>query len=176
MARFKYLGSKSFRIFVSDTMHSITLRFLATPETVNFGGKVHGGTVMKWIDEAAYACATAFAKRYCVTVFVGGIRFVRPIVIGDLVEVEATVAYTGKKSINIAVQVRSGDLKEMNLERTTECAVVFVSVDSHGQSVATLPYRALGEVGTDLIRRVEKMLVHQDTSEAILKADVNNTS
>jgi acyl-CoA hydrolase len=71
-------------------MHTITLRFLATPETVNFGGKVHGGTVMKWIDEAAYACATAFAKRYCVTVFVGGIRFMRPIVIGDLVEVEAS--------------------------------------------------------------------------------------
>jgi acyl-CoA hydrolase len=140
--------------------HSITLRFLATPEAVNFGGKVHGGTVMKWIDEAAYACATAFAKRYCVTVFVGGIRFMRPIVIGDLVEVEASVAYTGRKSINIAVVVRSGDLKEMSLERTTECAVVFVAVDSHGQSVSTTPYRAEGEVGGELIRRVEQQLVN----------------
>ena len=40
-------------------MSSITLRFLAEPSTVNFGGKVHGGTVMKWIDEAGYACAKA---------------------------------------------------------------------------------------------------------------------
>ena len=42
-------------------MSSITLRFLAEPNTVNFGGKVHGGTVMKWIDEAGYACATSWA-------------------------------------------------------------------------------------------------------------------
>lgn len=45
-------------------MHSIVLRFLAEPSTVNFGGKVHGGTVMKWIDEAGYACATSWSKRY----------------------------------------------------------------------------------------------------------------
>ena len=40
-------------------MSSITLRFLAQPNTINFGGKVHGGTVMKWIDEAGYACTRA---------------------------------------------------------------------------------------------------------------------
>ena len=47
-------------------MSSIILRFLAEPSTVNFGDKVHGGTVMKWIDEAGYACATSWSKRYCV--------------------------------------------------------------------------------------------------------------
>lgn len=72
----------------------ITLRFLALPSTVNFGGKVHGGTVMSWIDQAAYACATRYAQTYCVTAFVGGIRFVRPIRIGDVVEVLARVAST----------------------------------------------------------------------------------
>ena len=65
-------------------MSSIVLRFLAEPSTVNFGGKVHGGTVMKWIDEAGYACATSWSKRYCVTVFIGSIRFHRPIRIGEL--------------------------------------------------------------------------------------------
>lgn len=114
-------------------MSSIVLRFLAEPSTVNFGGKVHGGTVMKWIDEAGYACATAWAKRYCVTVFVGSIRFHRPIMIGDLVEVEARMAYTGNTSMNISVEVRSGDIKGGHLEKTTECLIVFVSVDSHGR-------------------------------------------
>ncbi len=114
-------------------MSSITLRFLAEPSTVNFGGKVHGGTVMKWIDEAGYACATRWAKRYCVTVYVGGIRFHRPIMIGDLVEVEARLAYTGSTSMNIAVEVRSGDMKGNHLDKTTECLIVFVSVDSHGR-------------------------------------------
>lgn len=116
-------------------MHSIVLRFLAEPSTVNYGGKVHGGTVMKWIDEAGYACATSWSKRYCVTVFVGGIRFHRPIMIGDLVEVEARLAYTGGTSMNISVEVRSGDMKSGQMAKTTECLIVFVSVDSHGRPI-----------------------------------------
>lgn len=114
-------------------MSSITLRFLAEPHTVNFGGKVHGGTVMKWIDEAGYACATRWAKAYCVTVYVGGIRFHRPIRIGDLVEVEARLAYTGNTSMNISVEVRSGDMKLGEFETTTECLIVFVAVDGEGK-------------------------------------------
>jgi acyl-CoA hydrolase len=114
-------------------MSSIILRFLAEPSTVNFGGKVHGGTVMKWIDEAGYACATGWAKRYCVTVFVGGIRFHHPVKIGDLVEVEARLAYTGNTSMNISVEVRSGDIKDGKLQTTTECLIVFVSVDEEGR-------------------------------------------
>lgn len=121
-------------------MSSIILRFLAEPSTVNFGGKVHGGTVMKWIDEAGYACATSWSKRYCVTVFLGSIRFHRPIMIGDLVEVEARLAYTGTTSMNISVEVRSGDIKGGQLEKTTECLIVFVSVDSHGRPMPVVPY------------------------------------
>lgn len=121
-------------------MSLITLRFLAEPSTVNFGGKVHGGTVMKWIDEAGYACATSWSKRYCVTVYVGGIRFHRPIMIGDLVEVEAKLAYTGNTSMNISVEVRSGDMKGGQMEKTTECLIVFVSVDSHGRPMPVSPW------------------------------------
>ncbi len=116
-------------------MSSITLRFLAEPNTINFGGKVHGGTVMKWIDEAAYACATRWAKRYCVTVSVGSIRFQRPIMIGDLVEVEARLAYTGTTSMNIAVEVRAGDMKTGQMEIITDCVVVFVAVDADGKAL-----------------------------------------
>jgi len=47
----------------------ITLRFLAETQDVNFGGKVHGGAVMKWIDLAAYACAAGWSGRYCVTAY-----------------------------------------------------------------------------------------------------------
>ncbi|UUZ72067.1 acyl-CoA thioesterase [Polaromonas sp. P1(28)-8] len=116
-------------------MSSITLRFLAEPSTVNFGGKVHGGTVMKWIDEAGYACATSWAKRYCVTVSVGTIRFQRPIMIGDLVEVQARLAYTGRTSMNISVEVRAGDMKTGQMETITDCLVVFVAVDAAGQTI-----------------------------------------
>ena len=121
-------------------MSSITLRFLAEPSTINFGGKVHGGTVMKWIDEAGYACATRWAKRYCVTVSVGSIRFQRPIMIGDLVEVQARLAYTGSTSMNISVEVRAGDMKTGQMEVITECVVVFVAVDPNGKTIPVEPW------------------------------------
>ncbi len=122
-------------------MSSITLRFLAEPSTVNFGGKVHGGTVMKWIDEAGYACATRWAKQYCVTVSVGTVRFQRPIKIGDLVEVEARLAYTGKTSMNISVEVRAGDIKTGELQVITECLVVFVAIDADGMPLPVQTWR-----------------------------------
>ena len=139
-------------------MSAITLRFLAEPSTVNFGGKVHGGTVMKWIDEAGYACATSWSKRYCVTVYVGGIRFHRPIMIGDLVEVEARLAYTGSTSMNIAVEVRSGDMKGGQLQKTTECLIVFVSVDSHGRPIPAPPFTPETPHDIDLAARAKAHL------------------
>jgi acyl-CoA hydrolase len=140
-------------------MSSITLRFLAEPSTVNFGGKVHGGTVMKWIDEAGYACATHWAKRYCVTVYVGGIRFLRPILIGDLVEVEARMAYTGNTSMNISVEVRSGDIKVGTLSKTTECLIVFVALDDEG---APIPVNAWTPETPGEIALAERVRAHLD--------------
>lgn len=144
-------------------MPSITLRFLAEPSTVNFGGKVHGGTVMKWIDEAGYACATSWSKRYCVTVFIGSIRFVRPIMIGDLVEVEARLAYTGSTSMNMSVEVRSGDIKGGGMHQTAECLVVFVSVDSHGRP---LPVDAYTPGTPGEMALAERARVHLEAARA----------
>jgi acyl-CoA hydrolase len=139
-------------------MSSIVLRFLAEPSTVNFGGKVHGGTVMKWIDEAGYACASGWAKRYCVTVFVGGIRFHHPVKIGELVEVEARLAYTGTTSMNISVEVRSGDIKGGALKKTTECLIVFVSVDEQGRPVAIEPWQPQAPEDVALAGRARSQL------------------
>jgi acyl-CoA hydrolase len=116
--------------------NDITLRFLAEPSEVNFGGKVHGGTVMKWIDQAGYTCAVAWSGQYCVTVYVGGIRFIQPIVIGHLVEVQARLIYTGTTSMHIAVDVLAGDPKEAQLGKTTHCIIVFVAVGADGKPVA----------------------------------------
>ena len=144
-------------------MSSITLRFLAEPSTVNFGGKVHGGTVMKWIDEAGYACATSWSKRYCVTVFIGSIRFHRPIKIGDIVEVEANLVYTGSTSMNISVEVRSGDMKGGAMQKTTECLIVFVSVDSHGRPMPVTGF----EPGTpEEVALADRAKQHLDASRA----------
>ena len=145
-------------------MSSITLRFLAEPSTLNFGGRVHGGTVMKWIDEAGYACATRWSKNYCVTVSVGSVRFERPIRIGDLVEVEARLACTGSTSMNLSVEVRAGDMKTGHMEKITECLVVFVAIDDDGKS---LPVREwLPETPGDSAL-AERVKAHLDAARSL---------
>jgi acyl-CoA hydrolase len=119
---------------------NVTLRFLAQPVDVNFGGKVHGGSVMRWIDQAGYACAVGWSGHYCVTVYVGGIRFYKPILVGSLVEVEAKVIYTGKTSMHVAVDVRAGDPKDLAFGKTTHCVIVFVAVNDHGNPTPVRPW------------------------------------
>ncbi len=114
-------------------MSSITLRFLAEAGTVNVGGRIPGGTVLRWIDEAGCACATQWAQRHGVAVFVGSIRFQRPIHVGSLVEVEARLAYTGRTGMNLSVEVRSGDMTGGEMQTATECLAVFVTLDAQGR-------------------------------------------
>ncbi|MGD9843128.1 MAG: acyl-CoA thioesterase [Steroidobacteraceae bacterium] len=118
----------------------ITLRFLAEPLDVNFGGKVHGGAVMKWIDLAAYACAAGWSGRYCVTAYAGGIRFVSPIHVGNLVEVDAKVIYTGNSSMHIALHVHACDPKSLSRRLTTHCIVIMVAVDESGHAIQVPPW------------------------------------
>ncbi|MGC7403508.1 acyl-CoA thioesterase [Pandoraea pneumonica] len=114
----------------------ITFRFLAEPAAVNFGGKVHGGSLMKWIDEVAYACAATWSGRYCVTVSVGNIHFHRPILVGNLVELRARIVATGRTSMHIHVSVHAGDPKWGELRQTTDCLMVFVAVDESNHPVS----------------------------------------
>ena len=118
----------------------LTFRFLAEPTDVNFGGKVHGGAVMKWIDQAGYACASGWAGGYCVTVYVGGIQFERPIHVGQVVEVHAQVVHTGSTSIHVAVDVAARDTTVPHAERTTHCLMVFVAMDDVRKPVAVPAY------------------------------------
>jgi acyl-CoA hydrolase len=109
------------------------LRFLAEPGSVNFGGKVHGGALMKWIDQAGYTCAAAWSGCYCVTVYVGGIHFMRPIQVGHVVELRATVIHTGTTSMHIMIDIHSGDPKSRRFERAAHCVIVFVALDDEGR-------------------------------------------
>ena len=114
----------------------LEFRFLAEPTDVNYGGKVHGGVVMKWIDQAGYAAAVGWSGRYSVTVAVGGIRFVAPIRISDLVTVEAVLVHTGTSSMHFAVDVRARDpMAEGGDRLCTHCVIVFVAVDDEGKPV-----------------------------------------
>lgn len=125
---------------MAGQQREVTMRFLAQPGDVNFGGKVHGGMVMKWIDQAGYACAVGWSGRYCVTVAVGGIEFHTPVMIGDLVEVTAKLIATGTSSMRFAVDVRARDLKGGATRVTTNCLIMFVALDEHGHPTPVPPW------------------------------------
>lgn len=108
----------------------LVMRFLAQPTDVNYGGKVHGGVVMKWIDQAGYAAAVGWSGRYSVTVAVGGIRFVAPVRISDLVTVTTQLVHTGTTSMHFAVDVQARDpMAEGSQRLCTHCVIVFVALD-----------------------------------------------
>ena len=156
---------------MSSGSREICLRFLAEPGDVNFGGKVHGGAVMKWIDQAGYACAVGWSGHYCVTAYVGGIRFVRPILIGHLVEVDARVIHTGRTSMHIEVAVKAGDPREGVMSETTHCTMVFVAVSSTGGAVPVHPWVPM--TPEDIVLRdqaVQEMGMRQTMEAANAKA------
>jgi len=125
-------------------------RFLAAPADANWGGKAHGGTVMRWIDETAYACAASWSSEVAVAVYSGGIHFYRPILIGDIVEVESRLIHTGSHSMHISVHVRSGSTRTPHeLQLTTRSMTVFVARGPDGHAG---PVRALNLVSEEDVR------------------------
>jgi len=129
-----------------ERQRAVTLRFLAEPADVNFGGKVHGGAVMKWIDQAGYTCAAGWTGSYCVTVYLGGLHFLGPVRVGELVELRALGIRTGRTSLDIAIDVYAGDPISTARRRTGHCVIVFVALDADGRPTAVPPWRAESEI------------------------------
>ncbi len=142
----------------AERVRDITLRFLAAPTDMNIYGKVHGGAVMKWMDEAGYVCAAGWSGYPCATVYVGGIRFHKPIQIGNLVEVHAQLIYTGRTSMHVAVNVRSGDPKARQFIPTTHCVIVFVALDENGVPLEVPAWVPHADVDKSLHAYAERLM------------------
>lgn len=142
------------------------LRFVVPPSSVNWGGNAHGGTVMRWIDEAAFACAAQWSSTQAVAVYSGAIHFIRPVHIGDLIEIEARLIHTSARSMHISVHVRSAPLTSPHdMQLTTLCMSVFVDRGPDGRAVPVAPLvlrsdedRALNAHAIDLIERRRKLV------------------
>jgi acyl-CoA hydrolase len=155
-----------------DREHELTLRFLAQPKDVNYGGKVFGGAVMGWIDQAAYALAAGWSGQYAVTVYVGGIQFEAPVPIGSLVEVRARMLHTGATSMHIGVDVHARDPRSgaNTRVRTTHCIVVFVAMGADGKPVAVPAFVPKTDEERELQAYAQRVMALRQTIEAERKA------
>ena len=118
--------------------HQLTMTVLMTPDTANFSGKVHGGSILKLLDQVAYACASRYASRYVVTLSVDQVMFLQPIHVGELVTFLASVNHTGNSSMEIGIKVVAEDIRSQAVRHVNSCFFTMVAVGDDGKS-ATVP-------------------------------------
>ncbi|MEZ5626504.1 MAG: acyl-CoA thioesterase [Rhodocyclaceae bacterium] len=121
--------------------HQLTMTVLMTPEMANFSGKVHGGAVLRLLDQVAYACASRYAARYVVTLSVDQVMFREPIIVGELVTFLASVNYTGKSSMEIGIKVVAENIRTQEVRHANSCFFTMVAVDDDGKPVPVPPLR-----------------------------------
>ena len=128
------------KIFMNLLSHQLTMTELMTPQTANFSGNVHGGTVLKLLDEVAYACASRYAKSYVVTMSVDQVTFKQPIHVGELVHFLASVNFTGRTSMEIGIKVIAENIRSQEVRHVNSCFFTMVAVNDEGQSIPVTPF------------------------------------
>ncbi len=146
--------------------HELTMTVLMTPDTANFTGNVHGGTILKLLDQVAYACASRYAGRYVVTLSVDQVMFRQPIHVGELVTFLAAVNHTGTSSMEVGIKVLAEDIRSQAVRHVNSCFFTMVAVDDQRQPVPVPTLRpvtpderhrhAAAEVRKEVRREMEK--------------------
>ena len=106
----------------------LSMTVLMTPDMANFSGNVHGGTLLKYLDEVAYACASRYAGRYVVTLSVDQVIFREPVHVGELVTFLASVNYTGNTSMEVGIKVVTENIRERSVRHSNSCFFTMVAV------------------------------------------------
>lgn len=121
--------------------HQLSMTVLMTPDTANFSGNVHGGTILKLLDQVAYACAARYAGRYVVTLSVDQVTFRQPIHVGELVTFLASVNHTGSSSMEVGIKVVAEDIRSQVVRHVNSCFFTMVAVGDDRKPVPVPPLR-----------------------------------
>ena len=112
---------------------------LMTPDMANFSGNVHGGELLKLLDQVAYSCASRYAGCYAVTLSVDQVLFKEPIRVGELVTFLASVNYVGRTSMEVGIKVVAEDIQNRSVRHTNSCYFTMVAFqDGQPQPVPAL--------------------------------------
>jgi acyl-CoA hydrolase len=143
--------------------HELTMTVLMTPDMANFTGNVHGGTVLKLLDQAAYACASRYAGRYVVTLSVDQVMFREPIHVGELVTFLASVNYTGTTSMEVGIKVLTENIQTQSVRHANSCFFTMVAMDEHRKAVAVPPLQLVtdDQRRRDAAARLRRELRHE---------------
>ncbi len=109
---------------------------LMTPDMANFAGNVHGGTILKLLDEAAFSCASRYSKMYVMTAAVDHVMFKAPIRVGDLVTFKCNVNYVGRSSMEVGIRVEGEKIRDKEKYHAISCYFTMICVNEDGKPQA----------------------------------------
>lgn len=117
----------------------VTLAQLMQPEHANPLGNVHGGWIMKLVDECGALACMRHARQRVVTVAMDRMTFRQPIKVGELVTLTAQVTYTGRTSMEAEVLVEAENPINGERTHTNTAYVVYVALDENGHPAPVPP-------------------------------------
>ncbi|HLY25368.1 MAG TPA: acyl-CoA thioesterase [Aggregatilineales bacterium] len=112
------------RVRLSQFMH---------PDQANGLGNVHGGEIMKLVDEAGALAAMRHARSPVVTVVMDSMTFMEPIYVGNLITLDAELTYVGTTSMEARVEVLAENVLTGTRTYTNTAYLVYVAIDAHGR-------------------------------------------
>lgn len=139
----------------------VTLSRIMTAVDVNLYGTVHGGVLMKFVDDVAGAAAARHSGGTAVTAAIDEIVFAEPVRVGDLVHADAQVNWTGSSSMEVGVRVGAERWDTAGGERVTVATayLVFVAVDAAG---APRPVPPVLPDTPDEVRRFREAVIRRE--------------
>jgi acyl-CoA hydrolase len=135
---------------MSNQEKSVYMTVLMTPDMANFSGRVHGGALLKLLDQVAYVCAARYCKSYVVTASLDQVIFKEPVHVGELVTFSANVNYVGKSSMEVGIKVVAENITTKEKRHTNSCYFTMVAKSPDGQQVEVPPL----EISSELDRRL----------------------
>lgn len=117
----------------------VVMARMMQPPDANSMGNVHGGVIMRLVDEAGGAVAIRHSRNRCVTVAMDSMVFKEAVYIGDLLTIHAFLTYVGKTSLEVEAQVEAEDMRTGVVRKAGMCHLVYVAIDDLGKPMPVPP-------------------------------------
>ena len=161
--------------FKTVSSSKISISELMLPSHTNFSGKIHGGYILQLLDQIAFASASKFCGNYCVTASVDTVNFLKPIEVGELVTMKASVNYVGRSSMIVGIRVESENIQTGAIKHCNSSYFTMVAKDKDGKSVQ-VPGLILSDLNE--VRRFRKCIkqieVKKEIEEHAKRTNVNS--
>jgi len=135
---------------------AVTMTHQVLPHDANPAGNVHGGVILKHIDTAAGVVAMRHVRGWAVTASIDRMDFLKPVFVGELVIIKASLNMVGRTSMEIGVRVEAENLLTGAVRHTNSAYLTFVALDDHGNPRPAPPLIIKGEVAERRFRQAER--------------------